>query len=75
MPTGRKPIIGAILIAVFITACLGWLAHSMGVSVPWWSYPPVFALFALGLYGIAGLLLRGGNKREANSAFGISIEE
>ena len=75
MPIGRKPISGAILIAVFITVCLGWLVHDMGVAAPWWSYPLVFALFALGLYGIAGLLLRSGNKRETTNSFGISIEE
>lgn len=71
MPTGLKQITGAILIAVFITACLGWLFHGMGVSVPWWSYPLTFCLFALGLYAIARLLLRGGKKR----SFGMTIEE
>jgi len=75
MPIGRKPITGPILIAVFITVCLGWLVHDLGVSAPWWSYPLVFVLFALGLYGIAGLLLPSSSKREPNNAVGISIEE
>lgn len=76
MLSGLKPITGAILIAAFITACLGWLFHGMDVVVPWWSYAMVFSMFALGLIAVATLLL--GTARKGDSRrrpVGMSIEE
>lgn len=76
MPAGLKPITGAILIAAFITACLGWLFHGIDVVVPWWSYPMVFSLFALGLIAIATVLLGTPNKGDSRRRpVGMSIEE
>ena len=76
MPTRLKPITGVFLIAAFITVCLGWLFHGMEIVVPWWTYPVVFAVFVMGLYAVAALLL--GNSKKDDSRrrpVGMSIEE
>jgi hypothetical protein len=56
MHMNRKPLLGAILLALFITSCLGWLFHGEGQTFPIWGYPLAFVAFAGLLYAIASLL-------------------
>ena len=71
----QRPLSAAILLALFITVCLGWMFHGIGRPVPWWGYPLVFGVFAGWLYTIGCMLLRadrhGGRVRSSD----LSIEE
>ena len=69
----RRPLLGASLLAAFITACLGWLFHGAGAPVPLWGYPVVFAVFAFWIYGVGCLLMESGPRFRARSV-DISIE-
>jgi hypothetical protein len=52
----RRPFLGAFALAIFVTACLGWLFRGAGKPVAWWLYVIVFALVAWLIYTLAGLL-------------------
>lgn len=73
MPLQGKPLIGALVIAAFITGCLGWLFHGIGKPMPLWGYPVVFAVFAAWLCVIGRLLVGNGRTRRVRS-FDISLE-
>ena len=59
MPVQRRMLLGAAVLAVFITACLGWLFQSVGKPVAWWGYLCLLVLSASLVYALARLLRKG----------------
>lgn len=74
MQQRHKAAFGALLLAAFITACLGWLFYGSGKPMPLWGYPAVFAVFAVWLHGIARLLIKSDAKGNGVRSNDISIE-
>ncbi len=58
----RRAFLGAFGLAVFVTACLGWIFHGAGKPVPWWLYLFVFALTASLILSLARLLQPNGRR-------------
>jgi len=56
MPAERRPFLGAFALAIFITACFGWLFRSAGLSFNVWGYLFLLTLCAWLVYGLASLL-------------------
>jgi hypothetical protein len=69
MLTQRRPFLGAFVLAIFVTGCLGWLFHGAGKPVPWWLYLFVFALMASLIYSLACLLQPNGQRGGRARAF------
>jgi hypothetical protein len=59
MPAERRPFLGAFALAIFITACFGWLIRGAGISFNVWGYLILLTLCAWLVYGLAGLLGNG----------------
>jgi hypothetical protein len=59
MPAKRRPFLGVFALAIFITACFGWLIRGAGVSFNVWGYLILLALCASLVYGLARLLRNG----------------
>ena len=70
----QKPVLGALLLALFITACLGWLFHGSGTAMPLWGYPLVFLVFVGWLYGVGRLLINSDENGNPVRSNDISIE-
>jgi hypothetical protein len=62
MPAERRPFLGAFALAIFITACFGWLIRGAGVSFNVWGYLILLMLCAWLMHGLAGLLRNGRSK-------------
>lgn len=56
MPVQRRTLFGAAVLAIFMTACLGWLFQSAGKPVAWWGYLGLLALCAALVFAVARLL-------------------
>lgn len=74
MPFQRRPMIGAVIIGAFITACLGWLFDGSGRPLPLWGYLPIFAVFVAWLYMVGRLLVGSGRGSGRVRSFDISGE-
>jgi hypothetical protein len=69
-----RPFAGSFGLAIFVTACLGWLFRGAGEPVPWWLYLVVFALMAAMIYFLARLMRPSGQRVGRVRAFD-SIDE
>lgn len=63
MPVKRRSILGAFALAIFITACLGWLFQSAGKPFRPWEYLLLLALCALLIHALVSLLRNNGRGR------------
>jgi len=75
MPVHGRSLLGAFLLAAFITVCVGWLFHGVGNPVSWWGYPLVFVVFLVLVYAVARLLLNPDRRAEPPRSYDISIED
>jgi len=69
MVVQRRPFLGAFALAIFVTACLGWLFRGAGKPLAWWLYPVVFGVMACLIYALARLLRPNGARNGHAHAF------
>jgi hypothetical protein len=62
------------VLALFVTACLGWLFRGAGMPFAWWIYVIVFVL-AAGLIYALGRLMRANGQRAGRFRAFDSIDE
>ncbi len=52
----RRPLLGALALAGFITICAGWLFQGAGKGFSWWGYGLLFVAVAFLISALARLL-------------------
>ena len=70
----RNPIIGALILSTFITACLAWLFYGAGAPLPIWGYPLVFGVFLAWSYVVGRMLIDTTRPTIHVRSFDVSIE-